>query len=101
MSFDEWFFSMFVSYFIFEILGDTGKVQPCFLFFLNLVSTFYFECISTLYHIIKFDLLLLNGLKAVMQRNALPKQLKIKIKIKIRASGNHHGCCMIVRLLLS
>ena len=91
---------MFVSYFIFEILRDTGKVQPCFLFFLNLVSTFYFECISTLYHIIKFDLLLLNGLKAVMQRNALPKQLKIKIKIKIRASGNHHGCC-IVRLLLS
>ena len=49
---------MFVSYFIFEILGDTGKVQPCF--FLNLVSAFYFECISTLYHIIKFDLLLMN-----------------------------------------
>jgi len=49
-------------------------------FFLNLVSAFYFECISTLYHIIKFDLLLLNELKAVTQCNALPKQLKIKIK---------------------
>jgi len=28
----KWFFFMFVSYFIFEILGDTGKVQPCFFF---------------------------------------------------------------------
>ena len=48
-------------------------MQPCFLFFLNLVSTFYFECISTLYHIIKFDLLLLNGLKAVAQQAAEDK----------------------------
>ena len=97
MSFDEWFFSMFVSYFIFEILGDTGKVQPCFLFFLNLVSTFYFECISTLYHIIKFDLLLLNGLKAVMQRNASVAQAaedknKNKNKSFRKSSWLLHDC---------
>ena len=88
---------MFVSYFIFEILGDTGKVQPCFLFFLNLVSTFYFECISTLYHIIKFDLLLLNGLKAVMQRNASVAQAaedknKNKNKSFRKSSWLLHDC---------
>jgi len=88
---------MFVSYFIFEILGDTGKVQPCFLFFLNLVSTFYFECISTLYHIIKFDLLLLNGLKAVTQRNASVAQAaedknKNKNKSFRKSSWLLHDC---------
>lgn len=91
---------MFVSYFIFEILGDTtGKVQPCFLFFLNLVSTIYFECISTLYHIIKFDLLLLNGLKAVAQRFAQAAEDKNKNKNKNKNKGFRksswllHDCC--------
>jgi len=37
-----------------------------------------------------------------MQRFAQAAEDKNKkTKTKIRASGNQHGCCMIVRLLLS